>query len=59
MPLSIVRFDPDEHTVSLNTGTQILRIRHISDVQVSVLRTALPSLENANDATGLQVLISN
>ena len=59
MAISIVRFDPTEHTVSLNTGTQILRIRHTSDLQISVLRAAVPSLENANDATGLPVLVSN
>lgn len=58
MPLSILKFDQVEHTVTLNTGSSLIPIRHVSDEQIKVLRSVLPGIENIVDTTGLPVSVS-
>lgn len=57
MAISVTSYEKNEHSVLLNIGTQELRLRHLSDVQINALNLATPSSENAQDTTGEPVSI--
>ena len=56
---AVTTYSVNEHTLTLNLGTQELLFRHLSDVQISSLRQIVSSSENANDTTGLSSVASN
>ena len=55
MAVSLTRFDKNDHTATINLGTQEMQLRHLSDQQISAFRANFPSLENVPDLTGLPV----
>lgn len=57
--ITVTSYSPNEHTITLNTGTVEFLFHHLSDVNISLIRASASGSENANDATGLPVIISN
>ena len=51
MAISLTKFEPNDHTMTLNLGVSEVRLRHLSDDQIVAIRTAFPALENGIDAT--------
>ena len=51
MAISLTKFEPNDHTMTVNLGTVEVRLRHLSDDQIVAIRSAFPTLENGIDAT--------
>lgn len=56
--ITVTTFSAVEHSITINLGTIELLLRHLSDVNISAIRVS-SGTENAQDTTGLPVIISN